>query len=90
MTLAIMLFFFLVRFVIVAAIFAAFLSLAYYVGRKMKNFFRNLDWENPEEHRAYQRYAQQGKFPAWKDNVLMDYPKQQRTYQKNVRTIEIR
>lgn len=87
-----MLFFVVARFVLFALVAAAFLSFAFFIGRKLRNFFHHMSWEDDRyqahPHRMqYQRSVQQA---VWNDDLLVDYPNRQRTYLPNFQSIEVR
>ena len=86
-----MLFFVVARFVLFALVAAAFLSFAFFLGRKLRNFFYHMSWEDDRyqghPHRMqYQRSVQQA---VWNDDLLVDYPNRQRTYLPNFQSIEV-
>lgn len=89
-SLAFILFVFLARFVIMAIIAAAALSVLFFIGRKFKHFFQRLDWQD-EPHYDYRRYNYHlsRRLPIGKEDFLLNYPQKQREYVGNYRTIEI-
>ena len=79
LSIGIMVFFFLAKFVIPAFFIAAFLSVFYFIGRKAINFFQRLDWD-----------AQQSpQVPIWKDDMLVEYPNRNTAYRRGRRVIEV-
>jgi len=88
-SLGLILFSFLARFVIVAFLLAAAFSLVFFVGRIIKNFFQDLSWEN--EDRFRNRFRRRAQLPVWKDDLLLYYPEKRREYQPEfqTRTIEV-
>ena len=89
-SLAFILFGFLARFIIVALVMAAAFSLVFFLGRKIKNFFRDLSWEHER------RYSRKSQLPVWKDDLLLYFPAKRQEYQPEYqpeyrnRTIEVR
>lgn len=91
MSLGIMLFFVVARFVVFAVVAAALLSFAFFIGRKIRNFFYHMSWEDDRyqahPHRMqYQRSLQQ---PVWNDDLLVDYPHKRRSFLPNYQSIEV-
>ena len=82
-SLGLMLFGFLARFLIMAFLLAAAFSLVFFLGRKIKNFFQDLSWEN--EDRFRNRFRRRPHLPVWKDDLLLYYPEKQREYQPEYR-----
>jgi hypothetical protein len=85
LSLGLILFGFLARFVLVALAMAAAFSLLFFLGRKIKNFFRELSWEQED------RFRRRRELPVWKDDLLLYYPEKVRDYQPEYRnrTIEV-
>lgn len=81
LSLGLILFGFLARFVIVALVMAAAFSLLFFLGRKIKNFFREQE----------DRFRRRRELPVWKDDLLLYYPEKVREYQPEYRnrTIEV-
>ena len=93
-SLAVFFFFFIARFVIMAAIAAAILSFVFFVGRKIKNFFRALTWEDPyyadRDYRFEKTHQRPPAITVWQDEFLSDFSKHRRAYSTNYQVIEIR
>ncbi|MEZ4886658.1 MAG: hypothetical protein R3E32_18160 [Chitinophagales bacterium] len=93
LSLGVFLFFFIARFVVMAAIAAAVLSFAFFLGRKIKNFFRYLTWEGsyrPDfEDRFDSAYQRSPQIAAWKDESFSDFSKKNRTYSSHYKVIKI-
>ena len=88
-SLGILLFGFLARFVLFALVMAAAFSFIFFIGRRIKNFFQHLNWEENGSYRRYHHRRQQ--LPVWKDDLLLYYPEKRREYQPEYRnrTIEV-
>ena len=90
LSLGVILFVFFARFVIMAFFFAAILSVTFYVGRRIKNFFRRLSWEDEYDYGyEYGNYKKQEALPIWKEDLLVHYPNRQKAYMSNQRTIKV-
>ena len=89
-SLGIIVFLFLAKFLIMAMIIAGALSLLFYAFRKLRQFLFRLDWDHEEYENEYEFPAGQ-KFPRWKRNgeELFDYRYNRKQYFENFRTIEI-
>lgn len=81
LSLSLVVFFFLARFIFVAFLLATALSVVFFIGQKIKKFFRNLMWEP-----AYDSVSSE---PIWKDDLLHYYPNRERRPEKNYRVIQI-
>ncbi len=90
-SLGLVLFTFLTRFVLVALLLAAAFSLIFFVGRKIKNFFQRLSWENEGDYRYRNSYRERRRLPVWKDDLLLYFPEKKPEYQPEykTRTIEV-
>ncbi len=63
-SLGIIFFMFVAKFVVLALIVAAFMSLMFFVGRKMRYFFRSLNWDDhPHYHDRFDQYPRRGLKP---------------------------
>ena len=91
LSLGIVLFLFFARFVIFALLIAAAMSFIFYIGRRLKYFFRRLDWQEDAYYdRPFRRkYAKRRELPVWKDDLLVHYPGTEKDFIPNSRTIEI-
>jgi len=93
LSLGVLLFLFLARFVLTALVIAAMLSVAFYIGKRLKNFFLGISWDEEDyvspRERFRNRMARRPQIPVWKDDLLMHYPNAQKAYVPNSRTIEI-
>ncbi len=93
LSLGVFILFFIARFVIMAAIAAAVLSLVFFVARKIKNFFRYLTWEDPyhpnfdDRYDGYYQKAHQ--IGAWKNEIFSDFSRQHQAYPPNLKVIKI-
>ena len=86
LSLGVIFFLFLARFLVFALIAAGFLSLLFFVGRKIKNFFHRLDWE---EHDIRAPYRLKQRKPVWKDGLLLEYPEPEPDYIDEFRKIKV-
>lgn len=92
LSLGLFVFFFLARLVLLALFAAAVMSLVFFLGRKVKNFFQRLSWEEdhydaPSFRNNYRRAIQR---PIWKDDLLVEYPAMQAEYLPNYKVIQVR
>lgn len=65
LSIGVILFFFLARVFVVAFLMAAVLSLGFFLVRKIKNFFKNMNWEDEDDYR-YGYHQNQNNIPFWK------------------------
>ena len=93
LSLGVLLLLFLARFVLTAFVIAAMLSVAFYIGKRLKNFFLGINWDDEDyvspRRRFSNHYARRPQVPVWKDDLLMHYPNAQKVTIPNSRTIEI-
>jgi len=87
LSLGILAFLFLARFVFVAFLLAAVLSVVFFIGQKIKSFFLNVRWE--QGYPSSEEYHRPSSIPVWKDDLLMHYPNRERSYRQNYRVIKI-
>ncbi|MCR9290599.1 hypothetical protein OAF63_06055 [Saprospiraceae bacterium] len=89
LSLGVILFFFLARFVVLAFFFAAAMSVVFFLGRKIKNFFRRMQWEDEYdyEYEGNKAFAQQA--PVWKGDMLLHYPTRRKAFMTDHRTIKV-
>lgn len=57
LSLGVFVFFFLARFVIGALFVAAILSFVFFLGRKLRNFFHRLDWEEYPQNDRFDHHS---------------------------------
>ena len=80
-----LLFFFAIgRFLLVALLGAAFLSFVFAIGARATRFFRDLDWDG----QPVRRYGRRMK-PVWKNGLLLDYPVRSENPIRAERVIEV-
>lgn len=90
LSLGIIFFVFLARFVLLALVMAAILSVAFHFGRKIKRFFQRLRWEEEEDSYFFRRpYRQSVEKPIWKGDLLWEYPNRQKDFVHNYRVVEV-
>lgn len=91
LSLGIALFLFFAKFIIFALFGAAILSLVFFLARKIKYFFRRLDWEGNDYYADQYRgnFRSRKQMPVWKNDLLVHYPSREREFAANSRTIEI-
>ena len=87
LSLGILAFFFLARLFFGAFLLAAAMSIVFFVGQRIKYFFRNLRWEQYD--RSAEDYRTASSIPVWKDDLLMHYPNKERSYRRNYQVIEV-
>lgn len=90
-SLAIILFFFLARFVILALIFAAVLSVVFHLSRKLTNFFRNLSWEENDRYRGDFRnqYQFSPRYSRASEELFYNRPKKSVEFLEDYRSIKV-
>ncbi len=76
---------FIARFVIVALVIATVMSVIFFIGRKFKNFLRNLSWE---DRQAYQQQYQPAYARTHRLNKWDEAPFQSQRQQHNYQTVE--
>lgn len=85
--------FFIAKFVIMAAIVAAVLSFLFFVGRKIKNFFRYLTWEDPYYPNSDYRFEgysdRTPQMRMWKQEFFSDFSRRREAYPPNLKVIKI-
>ena len=89
LSLAIMIFFVVARFVVAALVIAAFLSLLFFVGRKIKNFFMRMRWEDDSYGSYHPYYRRRQSLPTWNGDMLVDYPHKESVYIPDHRIIKV-
>ena len=90
-SLAIMAFFFIARVVVVAVMMAAVMSLVFFMGRKIKSFFRNMDWRDESDYQAaFGNNRAQGLMPAFAYDQVISLDQATRSNQYAARSIQIR
>ena len=83
LSLGVVLFLFLARFIIVALVISAVLSGGFFIARKLKHLFAgHID----ESGQRYQDIRQ----PKWKDGLLVDYPQPAKDVLVQYRRIEVK
>ena len=88
-SLGVIIFFFLARFVVAALFFAAILSVLFYVGRRLRHFFHNLSWQDEDQDQPMDwRYSQYA-LPSQKKEWYFEQFSDPRDFSKIERTIEI-
>ena len=72
-------------------VFATFLSFVFFLGRKIKNFFLRMHWEEDDYwgHPYRNHYRRRPQLPVWKGDMLVDYPMKQSDYIPDHRIIEV-
>lgn len=86
-SLGIVLVFFLAKFVIAALLMAAVLSLLFFFGRKIKQFFQRMSWEGEGYYDGRERFLT-GR-SNWKGERLMDFPSNRHEAWSDFRVIKI-
>lgn len=91
-SLGILIFLFFARFLILAAIGAAVLSLIYFVFRKIRYFFGGMDWEERSRYDYGPRYQHRGGLPEvhYEEEPLFYQRERQPERLGHFREIEIR
>lgn len=91
-SLALILFFFLARFVIWAMIAAAIMSIVFHLSRKVMNFFRNLSWEENDHYRGAFRnqYEFSPRYSRTSEELFYNSPKKKAEFFEDYRTITVR
>jgi hypothetical protein len=90
-SLGVIVFFFLARFIVAALFIAAILSLLFYVGRRLSYFFRDLSWQDDATHndRSYNWRYSKFALPAENREWYFDQVYEPGEFKENYRTIEI-
>lgn len=89
LALGIMVFFVVARLVIGALFIAAILSVLFFLGKKIKNFFYNLNWREESDYYLPQEYRTPPTMLLWKEDFFTDFSNRKKAYQNNYRVIEI-
>lgn len=90
-SLGVIIFFFLARFIVTALFIAAILSILFYVGRRLKYFFHNLSWQDEDidpyktPNWRYSKFA----LPAENREWYFDQVHEPGEFNEHYRTIEI-
>lgn len=90
-SMAIILFFFFARLVLWALIAAAVMSVVFHVSRKVKNFFRNLRWEDDDYyHRDFRnQYEVSPRFLKRNEDLFHSFPKRSADFLTDYRSISV-
>ena len=91
LSVGLILFFFLARVLVFALVFAAIMSVAFFVVRKIRNFFMGMTWE--DRRYAYEhRYHRPKGLPEWHydEEPLFGRREKQTDWLTDYRTIEVR
>lgn len=91
LSLAVILFSFFARFIILAMMAAAIMSIVFHIGRKVKNFFQNLQWENDDYYRGEFRneYEVSPHFAKRGEELFYDFPKKRADFLTDYRSIRV-
>ena len=90
-SLAVIMFFFLARFVVIALMAAAVLSVIFHVSRKIKNFFLNLSWEEDDHYISdfRRQYQISPRYSKVNEDMYYDYPSKKAEFLADYRSIRI-
>ena len=91
-SLAVILFFFFARLVLWALIAAAVMSVVFHVSRKVKNFFRNLRWEDDDyyhQDKLRNQYEMSPRFSKRNEEFFNDFPKRNADFLTDYRSISV-
>lgn len=90
-SLAVILFFFLARFVVLALIAAAVFSVIFHVSRKIKNFFLNLEWEEDQYYRKNinRQHELSPRFAKSREELFYDFPNKRVDFMTDYHSINV-
>ena len=91
LSLGVMFFFFIARFVVAAFVIAAVMSVVFFIGRKIGNFLRTLAWNGhyKREWEYAKNQYRSSELPFWKEEFDLNQGNRQRMYEPSYRAIKI-
>ena len=88
-SIGILFFMFIARFIVTALIIAAFMSVLFFIGRKFKNFLMGLDWESRQRYAYQQQQERPNGLNGWNEAIKFDQMNSYSNNNSNVQTIKI-
>ena len=85
LALGLILFLFTARFIIMALLIAAAMSIVFHIGRRLKYVFYQRPWRGDN----YYRFKRSRMRPVWKDDLLLEYPSEPLELRDNYKIIKV-